>query len=96
MREYTVAADGHIILGDITKPGFDYRCEECAEIFEVRYGRDEKPFAVTCPVCDSGRTSKLISMPTTRIWWKNPKASSDASGLTPKHLKPARNRATRR
>lgn len=73
-----------IVMGDVTAPAHDYQCLTCLEIFEVRYSRDEKPIAVNCPVCESGDTHKLIAMPATSIWWRDPLASSDASGLTPR------------
>jgi putative FmdB family regulatory protein len=82
-----------VIIGDITKPGYDYRCEECAEIFEVHYGRDEKPLAVTCPICKSGRTSKIMSVPALRVRWKNALASNEAMDMAPRFYKRAKNRA---
>lgn len=73
-----------IVVGKITDPGHDYQCLTCIEIFEARYRRDEKPLAVTCPICNSGDTQKLIAMPATAIWWRNALASSDAAEMTPR------------
>ena len=75
---------------------YDYRCEECAELFEMTFAsRDEylKTIAVTCPVCGTGRTKKIVSAPAVRIWWKDATSSSDALSMRPKFKKPARNRA---
>jgi putative FmdB family regulatory protein len=73
-----------IVVGDVTHPGHDYQCLTCLEIFEVRYRRDDKPVAVTCPICNTGDTHKLIAMPATSIWWRNPLASSDAAEMAPR------------
>ena len=88
--------DGRIVVGDITKPGHDYICKLCAELFEVRYGRDEKPVAVLCPICGTGRTNKIISVPALRIWWKDALSSEDASRMAPRFQKAVQNRAARR
>jgi putative FmdB family regulatory protein len=82
-----------IVVGSITDPGHDYICEECDQLLDVRYRRDEKPVAVTCPICGSGNTHKLISAPAVKIWWKNAAASNDSSEMTPKYRPPIRNRA---
>lgn len=79
-----------IVMGDPKLPGHDYLCAVCDEIFEMHYSRDDKPRYVICPVCNSGDTRKIIVAPSTRIWWKDPRSSSDVSGLTPKTLRSVR------
>jgi hypothetical protein len=73
-----------VVVGNVADPGHDYQCLTCLEIFEAHYRRDEKPLAVTCPICKCGDTQKIIAMPATSIWWRNALASSDAAEMTPR------------
>jgi len=89
-------SEGQVVLGDIRKPGHDYLCDMCAELFEVRYSQDKKPIAVTCPICGSGRTNKVLNMPATSIWWKDAMSSSDVGDLTPRMRRASKNRHIQR
>ena len=78
---------------------YDYRCEECAEIFEQRFkSRDDyrKTIAVTCPICGTGLTHKIVSAPAISIWWKDPLSSEDSGRLRPSFRPAVSNRALRR
>lgn len=42
-------------------PIYEYRCESCAERFEVLTGFAERDAAQVCPACESTRTRVLVS-----------------------------------
>ncbi|HSS60370.1 MAG TPA: zinc ribbon domain-containing protein [Candidatus Limnocylindrales bacterium] len=42
-------------------PIYEYRCESCAEKFEVLTGFAERDTAQVCPVCESTKTRVLVS-----------------------------------
>lgn len=86
--------DGPIVVGDIRQPAHDYRCETCAEIFIARYSNNNRPIAVLCPVCGSGLTKKLISMPAVKVWYKGP--CEDMAQASPRFREPAQNKAAKR
>jgi len=68
---------------------YDYQCEDCWEIFEEEHPMSGPEYAVQCPVCQSGRVHKIfLSTPATRVAWRDPRSSSDASGLVPKYRPP--------
>ncbi|MDD6088938.1 MAG: zinc ribbon domain-containing protein [Desulfovibrionaceae bacterium] len=55
-------------------PIFEYRCEQCGNIFEeITFGNDVPP----CPSCGSSETEKLISRP---CRYSDGSASSASSG----------------
>lgn len=65
---------------------YDYICNTCAEIFEIRHPMDFKG-VVLCPVCESGDTHRIfLSCAAIKIAWHDPRSSSDVSGLKPKFL----------
>jgi putative FmdB family regulatory protein len=75
---------------------YDYRCEECAEIFEQDFkSRDDyrKTVAVTCPTCGSGLTRRIVSAPAVSIWWKNAAAAPDAWSMRPRFHPATRSKA---
>ena len=62
-------------------PLYDYRCEECDEIWEKDLPMNYRGF-VTCPTCLSGRTRRIIlSAPATVLNWWNASASDDTDGI---------------
>lgn len=65
---------------------YDYQCQDCTEIFEVRYSLNNRPRAVVCPVCGSGNTRKLIICPAISVQWKDPASSEDASRMKHKFM----------
>ena len=42
-------------------PIYEYRCESCAEKFEVLTGFAERDTAQVCPACESTKTRVLVS-----------------------------------
>ncbi len=42
-------------------PIYEYRCESCAEKFEVLTGFAERDKAQACPACESTKTRILVS-----------------------------------
>ena len=42
-------------------PIYEYRCESCAERFEVLTGFAERDTAQVCPACESTKTRVLVS-----------------------------------
>jgi putative FmdB family regulatory protein len=42
-------------------PIYEYRCESCAERFEVLTGFAERDTAQMCPACESTKTRVLVS-----------------------------------
>ncbi len=42
-------------------PIYEYRCESCAEKFEVLTGFAERDSAQACPACESSKTRVLVS-----------------------------------
>lgn len=44
-------------------PTYDYRCEKCLTMFDVRasVSEYERGLNVKCPACDSGRVRRTIS-----------------------------------
>jgi putative FmdB family regulatory protein len=42
-------------------PIYEYRCESCAEKFELLTGFAERDTAQACPACESTRTRVLVS-----------------------------------
>ena len=42
-------------------PIYEYRCESCAEKFEVLTGFAERDTAQMCPACESTKTRVLVS-----------------------------------
>ena len=42
-------------------PIYEYRCESCAEKFEVLTGFAERDRAQVCPACESTKTRVLVS-----------------------------------
>ena len=85
-----------IHIGDVTKTAHDYLCSRCDEMFTVHYSRDKKPFAVTCPICASGETSKIICAPAIKVRWRDARSASDSSQMKPKYKSPVKNRAITR
>ncbi len=74
----------------------DYRCEECVEVFEINYQKaDGSPDIVTCPVCGSGLTRRLMTMPSVTLDWWNAAASSDSSGIHKRHRPASKPRRAR-
>lgn len=75
----------------------DYRCETCAEIWEQTFDSREQAkketVLVTCPVCGSGRTCKIMSAPALKIWWKDARSSVDSWQMRPSFRKGVRNKA---
>lgn len=65
---------------------YDYRCQTCTEIFEVRYSLNNPPRAIICPVCGSGDTHKLIICPAISIRWRDPRSSEDAGRMRNKFI----------
>ena len=85
-----------IHIGDVTQPAHDYLCSTCAEMFTVHYSRDNKPIAVTCPICASGLTGKIFCAPAVKVRWKDARSASDSSQMKPKFKSAATNRAISR
>jgi putative FmdB family regulatory protein len=71
---------------------YDYRCRDCAEVFEVEYSPVNPPIAVQCPTCGSGNTQKVIMCPAICINWRDIRSAADVAGVTPKFIPPARRR----
>ena len=69
-------------------PRYDYLCDLCGELFEVQHPMEgPREGYVPCPVCKTGRTHKIfIQAPAMKIWWKDARSSSDASGLCPRFM----------
>ncbi|NDJ61173.1 MAG: zinc ribbon domain-containing protein [Chloroflexi bacterium] len=42
-------------------PLYDYRCEECHTVFELRRSMADVEKAAVCPACDSLLTTRLLS-----------------------------------
>ena len=65
---------------------YDYQCNTCTEIFEVKHPMDFKG-VVLCPICESGDTHKIIlSCAAIKIAWRDPRSSSNAAEMRPKYL----------
>ncbi len=73
-------------------PAYDYRCEDCAELFEKRHPMAGPEYPVQCPVCQSGNVHKVLFCPAITVNWRDPRSSSDVSGLRPKYIPPAQGR----
>ena len=73
-------------------PAYDYQCEDCAEIFEKQHPMSGPLYPIQCPVCSSGNVHKVIICPAITVAWRDPRSSSDVSGLIPKYHPPARGR----
>lgn len=70
-------------------PKYDYMCDTCGKIFEVRLPFGSGDTAVSCPACGNGSKRVLTTAPAINFHWWNPYSSP---GVTPpKHLKPVRN-----
>lgn len=74
-------------------PRYDYRCKECAEVWETEHPMTyEGP--VECPVCKTSLTHKIIlETPGIWIYWKDARSSSEAR--LPSYLTPIKNRRRR-
>jgi putative FmdB family regulatory protein len=42
-------------------PNYDYKCDECEEVFETFHGMSEIPENLECPACKSEKVDKMIS-----------------------------------
>ena len=77
-------------------PRYDYRCQECGEVFEASHPMAGPDLGyIRCPVCGTGRTQKIIlQAPAIRIRWQDARSSptGDASGMKPKFLSSVRNK----
>lgn len=43
-------------------PIYEYRCEECDELFEVFVRSSSQPTKLTCPKCGSQKVKKAVSL----------------------------------
>ncbi len=44
-------------------PVYDYRCNDCQEVFEVRRAMADSSQAAVCPVCHGEKTARVYSAP---------------------------------
>ena len=49
---------------------YDYQCQDCNELFEIRHSMDYKGL-VQCPICNSYNTNKLVIVPAIVFNWKD-------------------------
>jgi len=67
-------------------PCYDYRCKECAEVFQKEHKMDFKE-PVQCPTCGTYLTHKtILSSPGIYFYWKDARSMSQAT--LPKYLRP--------
>lgn len=61
---------------------YDYRCDECEEIFEVEHGLGKRKHDLTCPTCGAIVVQRVITRaPAIGIHWRSPRASHNAMGM---------------
>ncbi|OIP88028.1 MAG: hypothetical protein AUK24_08665 [Syntrophaceae bacterium CG2_30_49_12] len=43
-------------------PIYEFKCKKCGNVFDVLFRSSQEKLAVSCPVCKSKKTDKLMSV----------------------------------